>query len=45
MMLEEISRLDAMLERLLYFSRPLNLKLEPFDIVALALTAWKQSKR
>jgi signal transduction histidine kinase len=36
MMVEEISRLDAMVERLLYFSRPLNLNVEPFDIVALA---------
>jgi signal transduction histidine kinase len=37
MMLEEISRLDTMVERLLYFARPLNLKLEPFDLSALAL--------
>lgn len=37
MMLEEISRLDAMVERLLYFARPLNLSLEPFDLSALAL--------
>jgi signal transduction histidine kinase len=37
MMLEEIFRLDAMVERLLYFARPLNLKLEPFDLSALAL--------
>ncbi len=35
MMLEEISRLDVMLERLLYFARPLNLTMEPFDLVAL----------
>jgi signal transduction histidine kinase len=36
MMLEEISRLDAMVERLLYFARPLNLNVERFDLGALA---------
>jgi hypothetical protein len=34
-MLEEISRLDGMVERLLYFARPLNLSAEPFDLIAL----------
>jgi signal transduction histidine kinase len=32
MILEETSRLDAMVERLLYFARPLKVKLEPFDL-------------
>jgi signal transduction histidine kinase len=35
MVLEEIDRLNGMVERLLYFSRPLNLDLQPFDIALL----------
>jgi signal transduction histidine kinase len=35
MVLEEIDRLNGIVERLLYFSRPLNLKVEPFDLVLL----------
>jgi signal transduction histidine kinase len=36
MILEETFRLDAMVERLLYFARPLEVKLEPFDLSTLA---------
>jgi len=32
MVLEEIDRLNGIVERLLYFSRPLNLQVEPFDL-------------
>lgn len=32
MVLEEIDRLNEIVERLLYFSRPLNLKVESFDL-------------
>jgi two-component system sensor histidine kinase AtoS len=35
MVLEEIDRLNGIVERLLYFSRPLNLQVEPFDLVSL----------
>jgi signal transduction histidine kinase len=35
MVLEEIDRLNGIVELLLYFSRPLNLQVEPFDLVAL----------
>jgi two-component system, NtrC family, sensor histidine kinase HydH len=35
MVLEEIDRLNGIVERLLYFSRPLNLKVELFDLVSL----------
>jgi signal transduction histidine kinase len=35
MVLEEIDRLNGIVERLLYFSRPLNLQVEPFDLVLL----------
>jgi signal transduction histidine kinase len=35
MVLEEIDRLNGIVERLLYFSRPLNLRVEPFDLVLL----------
>jgi signal transduction histidine kinase len=35
MVLEEIDRLNGIVERLLYFSRPLNLKVESFDLVLL----------
>jgi signal transduction histidine kinase len=35
MVLEEIDRLNGIVERLLYFSRPLNLQIEPFDLVLL----------
>jgi signal transduction histidine kinase len=35
MVLEEIDRLNGIVERLLYFSRPLNLKIESFDLVLL----------
>lgn len=41
--LEEIERLDTMIERLLYFSRPIRLALEPVDLAALCtdvLRAW-----
>ncbi|MFY9909405.1 MAG: ATP-binding protein [Candidatus Sulfotelmatobacter sp.] len=34
-MLEEISRLDGMVERLLYFAKPLNLSAQPFNLVEL----------
>ncbi|MGI8771960.1 MAG: histidine kinase dimerization/phospho-acceptor domain-containing protein, partial [Acidobacteriaceae bacterium] len=33
--LEEIDRLDTMIERLLYFSRPIRLALEPVDLAIL----------
>jgi len=35
MVLEEIDRLNGIVERLLYFSRPLNLEVESFDLVLL----------
>jgi signal transduction histidine kinase len=35
MVLEEIDRLNRIVERLLYFSRPLNLEVESFDLVLL----------
>jgi len=35
MVLEEIDRLNGIVERLLYFSRPLNLEVESFDLVSL----------
>jgi signal transduction histidine kinase len=35
MVLEEIDRLNGIVERLLYFSRPLNLQVKPFDLVLL----------
>jgi signal transduction histidine kinase len=35
MVLEEIDRLNGILERLLYFSRPLNLQVESFDLAIL----------
>jgi signal transduction histidine kinase len=35
MVLEEIDRLNGIVERLLYFSRPMNLQVEPFDLVSL----------
>jgi signal transduction histidine kinase len=41
--LEEIARLDAMIERLLYFSRPIQLAVEPADLRALCeevLQSW-----
>jgi signal transduction histidine kinase len=34
-MLEEISRLDGIVERLLYFARPLNVSAQPFNLVEL----------
>jgi signal transduction histidine kinase len=36
--LEEITRLDAMIERLLYFSRPIQLVIQPTDLSALCNT-------
>lgn len=36
--LEEITRLDAMIERLLYFSRPIQLAIHPTDLHALCNT-------
>jgi signal transduction histidine kinase len=41
--LEEISRLDAMIERLLYFSRPIQLSMQPTDLRAFCeaiLQSW-----
>jgi signal transduction histidine kinase len=38
MVLEEIARLDDMVERLLYFSRPLTLRFQRADMMALART-------
>ncbi len=36
--LEEITRLDAMIERLLYFSRPIQLAIQPTDLRVLCTT-------
>ena len=36
--LEEISRLDTMIERLLYFSRPIHLSMQPTDLRAFCET-------
>jgi signal transduction histidine kinase len=36
--LEEIARLDAMIERLLYFSRPIQLAIQPVDLRTLCNT-------
>src|SRR6266567_2559789 len=43
--LEEITRLDAMIERLLYFSRPFQLAMQPADLGALCdsvLQSWSE---
>ncbi len=42
--LNEINRLDGMIERLLYFSRPIHLALQPLDLAELCeqtLKAWE----
>jgi signal transduction histidine kinase len=43
--LEEVSRLDAMIERLLYFSRPIQLSMQPTDLRAFCetiLQSWSE---
>jgi signal transduction histidine kinase len=44
MILEEISRLDGIVERLLYFARPLKINSEPFDLTALVQDSVEAAK-